>query len=212
MNEKPPKLRLERSKRVPSERNQQIYSDIRLQGQSQAEVAQRHGLTQGRVSAICQQIDRWIGWQKSKPDHGKLAAQQERMLLLRSRKRWEQIYLTAMMQLLDQTREQVLRYVPDRSGQAVVERAVCEKPVDVQWLQAACLVSRTLARLDKELGFDVAPSPIAEQLDTVLGEYLDRLAAMNALPLGEASGTTPSGESRPQGSETCQEAQSAACS
>jgi len=212
MNEKPPKLRLERSKRVPSERNQQIYSDVRLQGQSQAEVAQRHGMTQGRVSSICQQIDRWVNWAKSAPDDGKLAAQRRRMTLLQSRQRCEQIYLTAVMQMLEQSCVHLTEHISDRSGQTVSERTERQIPINVQWLKIASKASKDIARLDEKLGVDVAPSAMGEHLDKFLCEYLERTAALNSLQVGEASGTTPSGECRPQGSETCQEARSAACS
>ena len=44
-----------------SQRNQQIAAAVRLHGQKQVEVAKEFGISQRRVSQICQQVERWHG-------------------------------------------------------------------------------------------------------------------------------------------------------
>jgi hypothetical protein len=53
MFERPPKLRIERTKPRPSERNEQIYLEVRVRGRLQNEVAKQYGMTPGRIWAIC---------------------------------------------------------------------------------------------------------------------------------------------------------------
>jgi len=47
--------------KAPSQRNQQIAAAVRLHGQKQVEVAKEFGISQRRVSQICQQVERWHG-------------------------------------------------------------------------------------------------------------------------------------------------------
>jgi hypothetical protein len=65
---------IERRKQAkpPSQRNQQIAEQVRLHGRRQVDVAAEYGLSQRRVSQICQQIEHWQGdtWAWERGDVG----------------------------------------------------------------------------------------------------------------------------------------------
>ena len=174
MTEKPPDLRVERAKRRPSERNQLIFLTVRVLGESQDEVARSHGLSQGRVSQICQQVDQWHAWASAQGKRTPDRAQQRRLNLLQDRQRCEQLYLIAVQHIIGEPEPRVTERTSNRSGQTLTERTVHHHPPSVQWLKLADRASRQISQLNQRLGVDVAPSWIGQQLDKLMLEYLER--------------------------------------
>ena len=52
-------VRPARTRRIPSQRNLQIYEAVKFDGQTQAAVAQQYGVAQSRVSQIVASVEAW---------------------------------------------------------------------------------------------------------------------------------------------------------
>ena len=157
-----------RAKRKPSPRNVQIYEAVRLTGERQADVAARHGLSQRRVSAICQQVDQWQRWASTAPNFEELQAQERRTALLQARHRCEKLLLAALKQAVRKQERLVSEVRRVVGGQEVVERTVRELPINPGWPKFAGSTSRDILRFTEQLGPDVEPSQTLAEVDALL--------------------------------------------
>jgi hypothetical protein len=66
-----------RHPRTPSRRNQEIYAAVKIRGCRQIDVAKDSGLTQGRVSEIIAQVEKWRA-HAAAADQGTLTQQEQR--------------------------------------------------------------------------------------------------------------------------------------
>jgi hypothetical protein len=161
-------------RRKPSERNLRIYEEVRVEGIEQAEVAALHGVSPRRVSAICQQVDRWYGeqepWQR-----GELQGASDRQAEhLVARRRLAHVYSWAMRGLKSsgQTLTEGHTTIPDH-GTTVRKHISRDQKFNVQWLKIAKGAAEKLLALaaDDEPG-EVAPPPRVAR-----GEAMLRAAA-----------------------------------
>jgi hypothetical protein len=148
-------------RRKPSERNLRIYEEVRVEGIEQAEVAALHGVSPRRVSAICQQVDRWYGeqepWQRGELQ-GASDHQAERLV---ARRRLAHVYSWAMrgLKFSGQSLTEGHTTIPDH-GPAVRKHVSRDQKFNVQWLKIAKGAAEQLLALaaDDEPG-EVAPPP-----------------------------------------------------
>jgi len=161
-----------RAKRRPSPRNAQIFEAVRVNGEKQAVVAARYGLSQRRVSAICTQVDEFQRWVRSAPNAEELATEERRRNLHQGRRRAELLFVTALRQAV-QTRQQLVTETRRvAGGQEVVERTVREEPIDVQWLKLASQLYRDVVQINVKIGPDAESSLAASEVDALLADGL----------------------------------------
>ncbi|MEX2173398.1 MAG: hypothetical protein WD872_03495 [Pirellulaceae bacterium] len=167
-----------RRKRQPSERNLQIYEQVRMLGQSQTAVAQRHGLSQRRVSQICQQTDRWRGQPTVRADGQQSAGESRQANRLLVRRRYEQLYVMAVRQMLREREALVTERRVERDGKTTVQRTSQRLPVNPQWLKIAGNASRQIAKLDREIEAAGAgqASTVARELDDAVAKLLGEIS------------------------------------
>jgi len=165
---------LPRAKRKPSSRNMQIYEEVRVLEQRQADVAQRHGISQRRVSEICQQVDAWHAWVQSAPNLEEIEKQMRRTALLQARKRAEQILIIAVKHVAKETEQLVTERRTIQGDRTTVDRTVRELPIDAEWLKVAQQTSKDIARITDSLGVDVEPSQAGLELDALLAALVER--------------------------------------
>jgi len=163
---------LPRAKRKPSRRNMQIYEEVRVLGQRQDDVAQRHGVNQKRVSQICQQVDRWRAWVQTSPDREQMEAEQRRQTLLDVRKRNEKLLLAALRQAGRPSQRLVTERRVTEGGQTTIDRTERELPIDSGWLSVALKASNSVARISQTLGVDLEPSTLGPEVDELLAAML----------------------------------------
>lgn len=157
-----------RAKRRPSPRNSQIFEAVRVNGEKQAVVAARHGLSQRRVSAICAQVDEYQRWARSAPNADELAAEQRRRDLHQCRRRAEQLLTVALRQAAQSRQHLVSETRRIEGGQEVIVRTVQEVPVDVQWLKAAGNFCRDIVQINEQIGPDAESSLAMSDVDALL--------------------------------------------
>ncbi|MCI0360240.1 MAG: hypothetical protein L0211_17320 [Planctomycetaceae bacterium] len=197
----PRPLTLPRDRRKPSPRNMQIYEEVRLSGQRQAEVAARHGLNQQRVSQICQQVDRWRQWAAASPDYEAIEAEQRRQRLLAARKRHEQVLLLALRQAVQPSQSLVTeRRVTDKHGTSVsrTEKVI---PTSAAWAGLVFKASSSVAQLSEKLGVDVESNFLAEEIDRLLAQVMTAEASEEEEP-NEGSNSSTSSEVKSESSST----------
>lgn len=169
----------------------QIYEDVCVLGQRQADVAARHGLIQQRVSQICRQVDEWHESLTGAPDFEAIEADERRRLLLAARQREEMILVTALRQAVAE-RETIVseRRVTTAEGTQVtrIEKAV---PVNPQWLKVARASSQALTQINEKLGPDVQTSALGEEIDRLWAKLLGSEAT---LPNEGANSSTSSND------------------
>ncbi len=85
--------------RQPSPRNVEVHDCVHLRGQTQEEVAKRYGLTQGRVSRICTQVQAWREWVEDRPPSKPSWDERRRVARRLFRQRYEQIYAAVIRNL-----------------------------------------------------------------------------------------------------------------
>jgi len=174
-----------RARRRPSARNQQIYEEVRVQGGRQTAVAARYGLSQKRVSAICQQIDAWHEAVNRSPDFDELVERQKRTIQLQCRKRAEQMLMAALAQA--SARQQVVTEVTrTEKGQTTVQRTVRDVPADPAYLQVAEKLLREMQRIDLAVGVDVESSWRIEEAEELIARLTGRKEAGASGRGGEA--------------------------
>jgi hypothetical protein len=165
---------------------------VRVKGQRQSDVAARYGLSQKRVSAICQQIDDWHEWVTQAANFDELAGKQRRTVHLQCRHRAQQLLLVALERAAARQQE-VTEVTRMEKGQTVVQRTVREVPADPAYFQVAEKLLRDLARIDLALGVDVESSWRIEEADL--------LAGLAGLGVEGASARVPECESVREGEE-----------
>jgi hypothetical protein len=165
---------LPRAKRKPSPRNMQIYEEVRVLEQRQADVAQRHGISQRRVSEICQQVDAWHAWVQSAPNLEEIEKEMRRTALLQARKRAEQILFIAVKHVAKETEQLVTERRTIQGDRTTVDRTVRELPIDAEWLKVAQRTSSDIARITESLGVDVEPSQAGLELDALLAALVEQ--------------------------------------
>jgi hypothetical protein len=149
-------LTLARRQRPPSERNLQIFAQVRQFGERQATVAARHGMSQRRVSQICQQVERWRASLEDLPGQ-QGQAQRRRASLLFARQRAEQMRILALREVREAKRHLITERINYLDGQVQCRRTAREVTPDVQWLKVADKLSQDIADIDRELGPASAP-------------------------------------------------------
>lgn len=149
--------------RKPSWRNLEIYEQVRVEGLEQLEVGALHDVSRRRVSAICQQVDRWYGEQERRwmGDPQGVAGQRAERLV--AKRRLEHMYSWAMRGL-------------KCSGQSIIEGETTiaangsrtdvqvqkDQNFNVQWLKVAKGMAEELLELSKEdEPGEVAPPRVA---------------------------------------------------
>ena len=172
---------LQRQLRTPSERNLKVYEQVRMLGTEQAEVARQCGITQGRVSQICSQVERWQAQERTA-----LAStrdkKQRRTTLLWCRRQYEQTYAWAMRELV---REQQARAATGDGGGAPAPRSN-----SAGLLNVAIRVSNYLHQMDERerRASQRNPRRVVDELDALLVQVA---AAMGRTHRPDAENTGP---------------------
>jgi hypothetical protein len=157
-------------RRRPSERNLRIYEEVRVEGLESLEVAVSYGVSRRRVSAICQQVDRWYGeqepWRLGDPQ-GVAGQRAERLV---AKRRLEHVYYWALrgLKCSGQSITEGHTTIPD-GGPTVRKQVQKDQNFNVQWLKVAKGVAEELLTLatEKESG-EVAPPPRVARGEAVL--------------------------------------------
>jgi hypothetical protein len=147
-----------RRMRRPSERNLQVFEQVRFLGETQAAVAARHGVSQERVSQICLQIDRW--WARTHATGEEVDRRRADMLL--TRRRLAHLFKRAARELAKESVALVKERTWVEDGQTRKETTSTQQPLNPQWGKLVLQVSKQLARLDAQFGPDDAsfPAPV----------------------------------------------------
>jgi hypothetical protein len=138
-----------RAIREPSQRNLAIYDEVTVHQRVQSEVARQYGLSQRRVSQICQQVEKWRERTAAAFGTGHSRTQRLRMERLLLRRRYEHLYAMALEGLLQERKGLVTKKTITAGGQTtseVTQRAIAHNP---RWLEIAQLASSHLHRLDE---------------------------------------------------------------
>ena len=145
--------------REPSPRNVEIYSRVRQEGHSQADVARAMGISQGRVAQICGQVEAWHQWVTQLREQAGRSANRLPFSRARARRRTEHLYVLVM-------------------------HSLAANPTDRRVLRLAAQISDYLCRLEEGLPAHkrFAASPAGRQLESVI----DQIAAKQLRPPSSA--------------------------
>jgi len=153
----------------------QIYEEVRLLGQRQEDVAQKHGVNQKRISQVCQQVDRWLDWVQTSPDRERIEAEQRRQILLDERKRNEQLMLVALHHATRGGQRLVTERRLTKGCEKTIDRTERELPTDSAWLRIAYKASNNIARISQKLGVDLQLGTLGPEVDGLLAAMLSRV-------------------------------------
>src|SRR5262245_15975388 len=138
-----------RAKRPPSSRDQAIYVAYRSTGRTQAELAEDYHLSQRRISAIVQRVERWVV--ESPTARLQLDRRQER-------ERSQAIYDRAIRAFDHAPKQLKTARKGQRDGKPFEEETYREQPPPAQLLRTALSASREISRLS-----DKPPPPGPEK-------------------------------------------------
>jgi len=134
--------RLPRTKRVPSSRDQAIFVRYRATGRSQQELATDFRLSQRRISAILQRVERWFS-----AGLGSHSIDCQRLDRWLQREQSQAIYDRALRAFDQGPKELKTVRKGERDGKPFEEETCRELPPSAQLLRAAIAAKRDLSRL-----------------------------------------------------------------
>jgi hypothetical protein len=157
-------------RRQPSERNLTIYEQVRVTGDDPWEVAALHGISRRRVSAICQQVDRWFGEQEPWRLGDLQGAAARRAEFLVGKRRLAYLYHWALRGLKASGQQLVEGHTIMKDGEPTVRKQVQrDQSFNVQWLKVARKAAEKLLDLGQEdQSEEVAPPPRVARGEAVL--------------------------------------------
>jgi hypothetical protein len=148
---------LPRKKRTPSSRDQAIYLAYKTTGVSQAKLALDNHLSQRRISAILQRVERWranlIPAAAGELDHH----QSQRLERWLEQQRLQAVFDRAIRGFDTQQSELKTTRNGDRDGQKYHDETTRQVPQNVQLLKVAIRAAESLGKLNDK------PAPAASQ-------------------------------------------------
>jgi hypothetical protein len=134
-------------RRTPSPRDQQIYLDYQLTGLRQIDLAEKHRLTQCRISQIIRHVEAWRA--SSNPrDIGELSANKQRRLdRWLERQRYNHILREAMRGFREE--QKTVTHKTGKRGETTIDETTERRqPSNVQHLKVALSAARQLSQLE----------------------------------------------------------------
>jgi hypothetical protein len=131
--------------RRPSARNLAIYEAVKVRRKRQVDVGAQFGVSQRRVSKICQQVERWR-------DPAARQATPEELARHLVRQQLDEIYQRSLTQLAKSEKPLVVEWSGERNGQPWSERCIRDRPVEAKWLRMALQAAIRLAELERPAG------------------------------------------------------------
>lgn len=139
---------------TPSERNLRVHAAACLDGQKQAAVAEQFGLSQQRVSKICQQVE---AWREAANPSDPAASDRRRVERQRLRQRLEQLWAWTAHEYERSRQPIVVERRGVRNGQTWSETTQRDSGRGEFWIRCAANISRLM------LQFDLAASPDGDE-------------------------------------------------
>jgi hypothetical protein len=162
------RLRARVRQRPPSERDEEIYAAVQVQGQLQTEVAHKYDLSQGRISQICRNVEEFLD-SHDVTTGSRQAWWTPRTQLVLSRQRVEAIFASAMR---DAARCE--RGLATRRGGLEEPEAVVREVRAAPSLDTAMRALRLLSKIEAS-GLPAPLDPERREMSELIASWLEGL-------------------------------------
>jgi hypothetical protein len=145
-------------------------------------VAARLGLSQRRISQICQQVDRWRNSLRQRSEEEAVAAERKF-----AGQQLDQVYVQAIREL-ERSQKVVERRHGMKAGKPWSVETIRDQPADAQWLRLALKAVERHAELDAMSRSSAAGDVPSDRVELLLAELAELLAR------GSSEGSSSSSE------------------